>query len=73
MKPEQYMYFLMILRYLIFLCAKNYLPFRRQDQKSILPTVKLILSPPGGLIYFKSIWGGGGLNRDRLNRDMGLI
>ena len=27
-------------------------------------TVNPLLSPPGGLIYFKPIWGGGVLNRD---------
>ena len=25
---------------------------------------KSSIKPPGGLIYFKPIWGGGGLNRD---------
>ena len=60
MKPEQYMYFLMMLRYLIFLCAKNYLPFRWQDQKWILPTVKLVLSPPGGSYISSPFEGGGG-------------
>ena len=35
----------------------------------LLTCCKSSIKPPGGLIYFKPIWGGGG----GLNRDGGLL
>ena len=60
MKPEQYMYFLMMLRYSIFLCAKNYLTIQATGSKINPAYCKINIKPTGGLIYFKPIWGGGG-------------
>ena len=69
MEPEQYMYFLMMLMYLIFsLCLKL---FTIQVTGSKINLAYCKTSPPGG--SFISSPFEGGLNREGLNRDVGLI
>ena len=53
----------------LFLFSKSVIRIKERRKERHFTYRKSSIEPPGGLIYFKPIWGGGG----GLNRDGGLI